>query len=113
MRLIILSMISIVTLSGCAGVSPVSGRIADTDEIFIGTYPSNALTGASGEMKLTSNKGANCRATLEEVNTLSRQGVITCDDGRSGTFKFITDAYFVSTVGYGEIGGKAFSFSDN
>jgi len=91
MKHLILS-IAALSLTACANTQPVSGKVTQTGEAFIGTATS-VLSGPS-TLSMTFDSGSKCTGQYQaplvwtETQGASADGTFTCEDGRAGSFSF-------------------------
>ena len=107
MKKISIAIIATLALGGCAITVPTSGSIQGTDETFKGV--TTGYMSGSGTLDVISNKGANCTGNFVYVNGRQGDGILKCDDGRTGTFQFSSAG--THGIGVGEIAGKKFTFT--
>lgn len=98
---------AITTLSACSTTLPVRGDIGTTKETFTGS--ATGYMDGSGTMTLDSSRGQRCAGNFVYTDGREGDGVIRCDDGRSGAFKFSSTGS--RGVGSGTIAGEAFTFT--
>lgn len=108
MRSFIPIIVMAVFLSGCAYRYAIDGSIEGSPEVFTGVI-SGATNHPLGELKMISNKGADCLGRFTRDDGRSASGVIACKDGRGGTFQLINS--FSDGRGFGTLGGEPFKFS--
>lgn len=96
-----------IVLCGCQVTQEMNGKIQGSDEVFSGVATLHAGIG-SGKIDITSSKGAVCHSNFEYTSDAEGDGVIACEDGRGGTFKFVSGYSFGR--GFGTLGGKPFTF---
>lgn len=99
--------VSAVLLASCSMTLPVRGQIQNSDEAFTGT--ATGYLDGGGNLAIVSNKGAACKGNFVYVSGRNGEGVFTCDDGRSGPFKFVSTGS--RGTGYGDLGGQRFTFT--
>ena len=99
--------VAALALSACSSTLPVRGDIGATKEAFSGT--ATGYMDGSGTMLLDSSSGAKCAGNFVYTNGREGDGVIRCDDGRSGTFTFSSTGS--RGVGSGKIADQAFTFT--
>jgi len=99
--------IGAVLLASCSMTLPVRGQIQNTDEAFTGT--ATGYLDGGGNLAIVSNKGAACKGNFVYVSGRNGEGVFSCDDGRSGPFKFVSTGS--RGTGYGDLGGQRFTFT--
>jgi len=85
---------------------PIQGQVLDSTETFTGM----ATVHFSGEGNLTllTNKGVACKGGFVHVSQQEGNGTVTCEDGRLGSFAFVTAGF--SGTGSGIIGTEKFDF---
>lgn len=106
MRLILLLGVCPV-LSGCALSLPLQGQSGDGSETFSGVATGQIDGG--GSLTLTSNKGRSCIGQFVYTSDREGSGTLTCDDGSSGPFSFVSTGS--RGTGTGTLGGQVFTFS--
>ena len=94
-------------LTGCSMTLPVRGLVQNTDETFTGT--ATGYMDGGGDLTIVSNKGAVCTGNFVYVTRREGEGVFSCNDGRSGPFKFVSAG--TRGTGYGTLGGQNFTFT--
>ena len=94
-------------LAACSMTLPVHGQLPDTNEEFSGTATGHWDGG--GELTIISNKGATCKGSFVYVSNRNGEGILTCDDGRTGPFKFVSTG--TQGSGYGDLNNKRFTFT--
>ena len=108
-RLFVTAAAAIVLLTACASSIPVSGRMERTNETFEGSIANSGRRGATGELTLVSNRKSTCRGTFVNTSARRGEGVLNCDDGRTGNFR-LAGTGKVGT-GSGELSGQRFTFT--
>lgn len=101
------ALISLLGASACSMTLPVEGRMQDGGEVFTGI--ATGYMDGGGNLKITSNRGRVCSGNFVYVTSRNGEGVFTCDDGKSGPFKFVSTG--TRGTGTGTIGGKDFIFT--
>jgi len=96
-----------ILLSACSMTLPVRGQIQNVGETFSGTA-TGYLDGA-GDITIVSDKGTTCTGNFVYVTKRKGEGVITCDDGRSGPFQFVSTGK--RGTGHGELDGQLVTFT--
>jgi hypothetical protein len=86
---------------------PVHGQLERSDEVFAGT--ATGYLDGGGVLKVTSSKGAVCTGDSVYVNGRQGSGVLTCSDGRTGTYDFVSTGSHGN--GYGALDGHRFTFT--
>ena len=106
----IVSMIAAsVLLASCAASAPVVGQMQRSDETFSGSITGSGYTGGTGELMLVSNHRAECRGSFTYISRRRGDGVLNCNDGRTGPFHIA--AAGSTGNGYGDLNGQRFTFS--
>lgn len=100
------TLAAVALLSSCMTV-PVHGQLERSDEVFTGS--ATGYLDGGGTFKLTSNKGAVCSGISVYVNGRQGSGTLTCSDGRSGPFDFVSTGS--RGTGYGTLDGHRFTFT--
>ena len=85
---------------------PIQGKVNNSTETFAGTARVR-LTGG-GELTLKTNKGVACKGDFVHISQQKGNGKVTCEDGRVGSFDFVTAGF--SGTGSGIIGSENFDF---
>lgn len=96
-----------VLLAGCSITVPVRGTVGGTGEAFTGTA-SESIDGA-GTISITSNQGARCSGTFVDVMSSGGDGILQCEDGRTGSFRFTSTGF--RGVGSGTLGDRPITFT--
>jgi hypothetical protein len=94
-------------LAACSMTLAVRGAVPDLQETFSGT--ATGYMDGGGNLTIISNQGATCKGNFVYVTHREGEGVISCNDGRTGPFKFVSTG--TRGTGYGELGGKKFTFT--
>lgn len=102
-----LLLTNLVILSGCSMTLPVDGQVQNSDERFTGTA-TGYLDGA-GNLTIVSNNGSSCSGDFVYVTSRKGEGVITCSDGRTGPFEFVSTGR--RGTGFGDLNGQRFTFT--
>jgi hypothetical protein len=97
------------TLTGCYSTLPVRGQVQGANEQFSGTAK-GSLTG-NGELTVVTTKGTRCTGAFTYITTTIGAGVFSCDDGRSGPFRFVASTSRSSGVGVGDLEGHKLTFT--
>lgn len=93
-------------MGGCTTLTlPVVLSMQNTPERFVGSATGH-MDGA-GEIELTSDGGAKCVGRFVYVNGRQGSGTLSCSDGRSGTFDFVSTGS--RGTGQGQIMGQPFT----
>jgi len=88
----IMPVIICVCLTACSHTVPVSGKVEKTNERFVGTATS--YSSGQGSLFVTTDRGATCQSKFDidlvssVTEGVSSHGIITCSDGRTGTFAY-------------------------
>ncbi len=106
MRKIIL-LIACIALSACSMTLPVRGQVQNSTETFSGT--ATGYMDGSGDLTIVSNDGAVCTGDFVYVTRRTGEGVFSCEDGRTGPFKFVSTGK--SGTGHGSLGVQNFTFT--
>jgi hypothetical protein len=81
---------ALLILSSCTTNMSVTGKILKNNEQFSGTAKGKFFS-TSGVMDVTSDKGARCTGKfIYFKDRIQGVGVFKCNDGREGTFRFVT-----------------------
>lgn len=96
-------------LSACTTSAPLAGRMQRSDETFTGTVTGSGYSGGTGELTIVSNRRATCTGRFTYTSRRRGEGVLNCDDGRSGPF-FLSGADATGT-GHGDLSGQRFTFT--
>ena len=94
-------------LAACSMTLPVHGQLPNTDEVFSGT--ATGYMDGGGNMTIISNKGATCKGNFVYVTNRNGEGVLSCDDGRTGPFNFVSTG--THGTGYGDLNNQRFTFT--
>jgi hypothetical protein len=97
----------LLSLTACSMTLPVTGQIQNSDEAFTGT--ATGYMDGGGNLQLVSNKGAACSGNFVYVTRRDGEGVFSCNDGRSGPFKFVSTGS--RGTGHGDLSGQRFTFT--
>jgi hypothetical protein len=93
-------------LGGCMTL-PVTGRVQESSETFTGE--ATGYASGAGVLKIKSSEGAECSGDFVYVTRRQGEGTMSCTDGRSGPFRFVSTG--TRGTGTGEIDGRPFIFS--
>lgn len=88
--------------AGCAKTVPVHGYLSSDLAVFSGK-----ATGSSderGELELTGPDGLSCKGPFTYVTPRHAEGTLTCSDGRTGQFSFVSNGD--TGTGTGMIGNE-------
>jgi hypothetical protein len=80
-----------------------------SDETFSGTITGSGYHEGSGELTLVSSRRATCRGSYVYTSRRRGEGILSCDDGRTGSFHLA--AVYANGSGTGDLGGQRFNFS--
>ncbi len=94
-------------LAGCGMTLPLKGQTASGAETFSGK--ATGYVDGAGTIELTSSKGRKCTGTFVYVTKRNGEGTFTCQDGKSGDFKFVSTG--LRGTGSGTIAGELFTFT--
>lgn len=96
------------TVFACAPqILPVKGQFQDGSDVFAGTAEGSAT--GNGVLSIRSNRGLSCSGAFTYVADLAAEGTLTCTDGTSGPFTFVSTGNGGS--GSGTLGGKVITFT--
>ena len=98
-----------IALSGCAATRPVTGQMDRSNETFTGSITGSGYREGKGELTLVSSRKATCRGSFVYTTRRRGEGVLNCDDGRSGPVHIA--AVNSNGNGYGELAGQRFTFT--
>jgi hypothetical protein len=93
---------------------PGSAAVSDKYKVCGFTTPGNEeLTGSADVKRLTlqmhTKSGVRCDATYTEKLEASWRGILSCTDGRQGTFTYFVEAqHGVNFIWYGKLGNEVF-----
>ncbi len=96
-------------VAGCNASIPVNGRMERSDESFQGTIAGSGYRAGTGELVLVSSHKATCRGSFTNISRRHGEGVLNCDDGRTGSFRLAGSGGVGS--GTGELAGQRFTFT--
>ncbi|WP_300156281.1 hypothetical protein [Solidesulfovibrio sp.] len=85
---------------------PIHGAVLNSTETFTGKATVHFW--GDGNLTLTTNKGVMCKGDFVHASQQKGSGTVTCEDGRLGTFEFVTAGF--SGTGAGMIGPEHFNF---
>lgn len=107
-RILLGAVASVFFLSACSMSLPVQGVVQGTQETFTGTATGQMDGG--GTLTLTSSTGVTCSGTFVYVTRRNGSGTVTCSDGRTGPFQFVSTG--TRGTGQGDLGnGQKFTFT--
>lgn len=98
----------VAAVAGCSSVRPITGQMERTDETFSGSISGSGYRDGTGELVLVSSRHATCRGGFTYTSRRRGEGVLTCDDGRTGPFHVA--GVGGSGSGAGELSGQRFTF---
>ena len=107
MRHVLTLAVLAIGLSACSLTLPVRGQVQNSDETFTGS--ATGYMDRSGNLSITSSKGTVCSGDFVYVTLRTGEGVFTCNDGRSGPFRFVSTGS--RGTGYGSLGGQNLTFT--
>jgi len=85
---------------------PIHGAVLNSTETFTGMATVHFW--GDGNLTLTTNKGVTCKGDFVHASQQKGNGTVTCEDGRLGSFEFVTAGF--SGTGSGIIGTENFHF---
>ncbi|EFL51514.1 hypothetical protein DesfrDRAFT_1675 [Solidesulfovibrio fructosivorans JJ]] len=85
---------------------PIHGAVLNSTETFTGKATVHFW--GDGNLTLTTNKGVICKGDFVHASQQKGNGTVTCEDGRLGSFEFVTAGF--SGTGAGMIGAEHFDF---
>lgn len=85
---------------------PIHGAVRNSTETFTGKATVHFL--GDGNLTLTTNKGVTCTGDFVHASQQKGSGTVACEDGRLGSFEFVTAGF--SGTGAGMIGSEHFDF---
>ena len=107
-RSLLLSLCGTVLVAACSTPRPLLGRMEKSGETFNGSVSASGYRSGTGELVIASSR-ATCKGDFVYVTRRRADGVLKCDDGRSGNFHI---AVFESSGnGYGDLEGQRFTFT--
>lgn len=101
-------VVACVLVSSCSTSLPVVGQMQRTEETFNGAVAVSGYRGGSGDLVIVSNRHVTCRGAFTYISNRRGEGVLNCDDGRTGPFHLA--GVGVSGSGYGDLDGQRFTF---
>ena len=96
-------------VAGCNASIPVNGRMERSDESFQGAIAGSGYRAGTGELVLVSSRKVTCRGNFTNISRRRGEGVLSCDDGRTGSFRLAGSGGVGS--GTGELAGQRFTFT--
>ena len=96
-------------LASCTTTLPIVGQMERSPETFSGSVTGSGYSGGSGELTLVSSAKSTCRGAFVYTTRRRGEGVLNCDDGRSGPFH--VSGAGAQGSGYGELSGRRFTFT--
>ncbi len=103
----LLPLLMLASVAGCSMTLPVRGTSSDSDETLSGV--ATGYMDGGGKLTIVTSKGATCEGAFVYVNRRQGNGVITCSDGRSGPFDFVSTG--TRGAGTANLGGRSFTFT--
>ena len=99
-----------VIIASCSMAIPVHGKIKSSEEIFTGhlTATSAEIMRGNGKLLINFDKTP-CQGNLVNINRQEGEGILICDDGRTGSFKLISTG--MQITGFGNVGDKIFELT--
>jgi len=85
---------------------PIHGAVLNSTETFTGK--ATVQFWGDGNLTLTTNNGVTCTGDFVHTSQQKGSGTVTCEDGRLGSFEFVTAGF--SGTGAGMIGSEHFDF---
>ncbi|MEL7639769.1 MAG: hypothetical protein AAGU21_09015 [Solidesulfovibrio sp.] len=106
-----LAAVVIVIFLGCVSPAraisiPINGKVLNSAETFTGM--ATVYFSGGGKLTLTTNGGVACKGDFIHVSQQEGTGTVSCEDGRLGSFNFVTAGF--SGSGSGRIGNESFDF---
>ena len=105
----IAAVLGAVLLASCSTSLPVVGQMQRSEETFNGAVAVSGYRGGSGELTILSNHSVTCRGGFTYITHRRGEGVLNCDDGRTGPFHL--SGVGASGSGYGDLDGQRFTFT--
>ena len=105
----LLLIVASVSLASCTTTLPIVGQMERSPETFDGSVTGSGYSGGSGELTLVSSGRSTCRGNFTYTSRRRGEGVLRCDDGRSGPFH--VSGAGSSGSGYGDLSGQRFTFT--
>ena len=99
--------ILLLTLSSCGMTLPVEGQMQKTKETFTGV--AIGYIDGGGDLTIVLSSGTVCAGNFVRLTRENGAGVLTCDDGRSGPFEFVSIGN--RGTGFGDLGGERLTFT--
>jgi len=96
-------------LAACGSTIPVTGQMQRTDETFSGQVSGSGYRNGSGALTLVSSRHVTCKGDFVYTSVRRGEGVLSCDDGRTGPFHVV--GVGSSGNGYGDLAGQRFTFT--
>lgn len=87
---------------GCASTVPVQGKFMSDIIVFSGQ--ATGFSDEQGELELRGSSDLTCKGPFTYVKPRHAEGTLTCSDGRTGQFSFVTMGS--SGTGTGMIGDQ-------
>lgn len=104
---VLLLAASVALLTSCSLTLKVQGQMQASDESFTGS--ATGYMDGSGHLTITSNRGVTCGGDFVYVTRRTGEGVLKCDDGRTGPFSFVSTGR--RGTGTGDLNGRRFTFT--
>jgi len=102
-------VLALALLSACAASRPAIGRMERSDETFRGTVAGGGLHSGPGDLTIVTSHDTTCRGSFVYTSRHKGQGVLNCDDGRTGPF--FLSGFDGAGSGYGDLAGQRFTFT--
>lgn len=94
-------------IAGCSATISVTGGLTDGSETFAGN--GEAAMSRTAPFNVTSSNGANCSGAFQMESFTAGTGTISCNDGRTGTFDWQSQAG--KMIGNGTLSGQSFNLT--
>lgn len=105
----VVALVVSIALASCAASMPVAGQMQRGDETFSGTVTGNGYRSGTGVLTLVSSRKSTCAGNFVYTSRRRGEGVLNCDDGRTGPFHVA--AVGATGTGAGELSGQRFTFT--
>ncbi len=102
-------LLATLILGACTASRPVIGQMQRSDETFNGVVSGSGYQSGSGDLTLVSNHKTTCKGDFVYTSRRRGEGVLNCDDGRTGPFHIVGAG--ASGNGYGDLNGQRFTFT--
>jgi len=106
---VVLVVVLVFLLSACASGRSAIGQMERSDETFRGTVTGGGFRSGPGDLTLVSSHSTTCRGSFVYTARHKAQGVLNCDDGRTGPF--FMSGFDATGSGYGDLAGQRFTFT--